>query len=115
MKRLTIKESYESKIPYDLVSSFVILRDHINLDDDNYINSEHRDLVDIADTLYNADVSIDDIMPEYKDLYIKYGKQYFDKVLDDIYAIDTQVNYNNINDFIAEVNDKLNYFDSEIE
>lgn len=108
-RRKIVRESASKKIPYDLVSSFVILRDYANLDDD-YINEEHRMLVDVADSIYNADISVSDMSKKYQDIYKKYGKSYFDKVLRDIRALDTQATSDNINDLIDEVNDKLSNF-----
>lgn len=108
-KQSIVKESVSKKIPYDLVSSFVILRDYADLDDD-YINEEHRMLVDVADSIYNADISVSDMSKKYQDIYKKYGKSYFDKVLRDIRALDTQATSDNINDLIDEVNDKLSRF-----
>lgn len=108
-RRKIVRESTSKKIPYDLVSSFVILRDYANLDDD-YINEEHRMLVDVADSIYNADISVSDMSKKYQDIYKKYGKSYFDKVLRDIRALDTQATSDNINDLIDEVNDKLSNF-----
>lgn len=105
-------ESAESakKIPYDLVSSFVILRDYADLDD-AYINDEHRALVDIADSIYNISPSIiKQFKGAYKEIYDKYGSSYFNKVIKDVRALDSQVSHENINDLIAEVNDKLSAF-----
>lgn len=108
-KRSRVTESASKKIPYDLVSSFVILRDYADVDD-SYITDEHRDLVDIADSIYNADISVSDMSKKYQDVYKKYGKAYFDKVLKDIRAIDSQIDNTSINDLVAEVNDKLSAF-----
>ena len=47
----SVKAATSGKIPYDLVSMLVILRDWANTDD-SYINKEHEDLVGIADFLY---------------------------------------------------------------
>lgn len=105
----SLGESVTKKIPYDLVSSFVILRDYADVDD-SYVTDEHRDLVDIADSIYNADISVSDMSKKYQDVYKKYGKAYFDKVLKDIRAIDSQIGSSSINDLVAEVNDKLSAF-----
>ena len=108
-KRSKVIESVTKKIPYDLVSSFVILRDYADVDD-SYVNDEHKDLVDIADSIYNVGISVSDMSKKYQDVYKKYGKAYFDKVLKDIRAIDSQISSSNINDLVAEVNDKLSAF-----
>ena len=108
-KRSRVNESASKKIPYDLVSSFVILRDYADVND-SCVSDEHRDLVDIADSIYNADISVSDMSKKYQDVYKKYGKAYFDKVLKDIRAIDSQIDHTSINDLVAEVNDKLSAF-----
>ena len=108
-KRSRVNESASKKIPYDLVSSFVILRDYADVND-SCVSDEHRDLVDIADSIYNADISVSDMSKKYQDVYKKYGKAYFDKVLKDIRAIDSQIDRTSINDLVAEVNDKLSAF-----
>lgn len=105
----SLGEAVTKKIPYDLVSSFVILRDYADVDD-SYVTDEHRDLVDIADSIYNADISVSDMSKKYQGVYKKYGKAYFDKVLKDIRAIDSQIDSTSINDLVAEVNDKLSAF-----
>jgi len=105
----SLGESVTKKIPYDLVSSFVILRDYADVND-SCVSDEHRDLVDIADSIYNADISVSDMSKKYQDVYKKYGKAYFDKVLKDIRAIDSQIDRTSINDLVAEVNDKLSAF-----
>jgi hypothetical protein len=105
---MIIKEN-TNRIPYDLVSSFVILRDWVDVDN-AYVNNEHKMLVDIADSLYNAGISIDEMQDKYKTLYNKYGEDYFDTVIEDAQAIDSQLTHNNIEDFIADMNDRLDNF-----
>ena len=109
----SIRESRASskKIPYDLVSSLAILRDYDVLEDSDYINEEHRLLVDIADSIFNVGQSVvKNFKPEYKEVYDAYGKAYFSKVLKDMRALDSQISDGNINDLIDEVNDKLSAF-----
>lgn len=103
------KESLANKIPYDLVSTLVILRDWVDVGD-AYLNDEHKMLVDIADSLFNGGIDVEDMFPKYQSLYNKYGSEYFDTVIEDIQALDSQVNGNNINDLIAEYNDKASTF-----
>ena len=102
--------SSTGKIPYNLVSSFVILRDYATLDD-AYVDEEHKILVDIADTMFNVNLPAkymyDQMLPEYKSVYDKYGSSYFDKVLRDTIALNSQISGNNVEDLIAEVNDLL--------
>ena len=113
--RKSVKESASGrKIPYDLVSSLVVLRDYADTSD-AYVNDEHKMLVDIADFLYNVDFEPDSLKKEAKEVYDKYGKTYFNKVIKDIEAIDSQISSSNVNDLIAEVNDKLSSFGVEID
>lgn len=74
---------------YEVVSMAVILRD---ITDPKYINEEHKKLVDIADTLYNANIGVEYFKEDYKELYNKYNKDNFwQNVLQDAGAIDTQL------------------------
>lgn len=98
-------------IPYTLVSMAAILRDH---DDPNYLNDEHYNLTSIADYLYNSadgafsDHPEDNLLPEFKVLFDKYGKAYFDKVLDDMYALDSQLTSDaKVQELIDDYNDRL--------
>lgn len=101
--RKSIMASTGNKIPYDLVSMLVVLRDWADVGDDAYVSPEHKLLVDIADTLYNVGFSVADSMSgEYKDLYKKYGKSYFQKVLNDVNALDSQVSRNNLDTLITD-------------
>ena len=93
-----------------MVSTLVILRDYATIDSEDYINQEHKDLVDIADTLYNAGLKPKDMLPKYQDLYNTYGKNYFDKVLKDCKALDSQINHNNVNDLIDDYMYKFEHF-----
>ena len=106
----SVKCSTDGKVPYDLVSMLVALRDYADVSD-AYVNDEHGKLVDIADSLYNVgrDV-IDKMKPEFKKVYEKYGSDYFDTVLDDISALDSQLTRNNVNDLIADYEDRANNF-----
>lgn len=89
MKNL-INATNGSKIPYTLVSMAAILRDYADMSE-WYKNDLHEKLTDIADSLYNVGIAPDEFKPEYKELYDQYGKAYFDKVLDDMYALDGQL------------------------
>ena len=106
----SVKAASFGKIPYDLVSSLVILRDWGDIGD-AYINDEHKALVDIADTLYNAGISPDEMSKEYKAVYDKYGKKFFDMVIDDASAIDSQISSSNVNDLVDEYNEKSEAFE----
>lgn len=106
-RRRVIRAASGRKIPYDLVSTFVILRDYADIKD-NYVSKEHELLCDIADALYNVGGSAArGFSGEYKELYDEYGKAFFDKVLDDIYALDSQVTRDNVDDLVADVNAML--------
>lgn len=100
-----IKAATSSKLPYQIVSIPVILRDWTDIGDDSYVSEEHKDLVDIADSLYNADIDVSDMTAKYQELYKKYGKTFFNKVLKDVRALDSQVSNSNINDLIADYDD----------
>ena len=71
-----------------LVSKGTMLRDHIDMDG-QYVSDEHKMLCDIADSLYNADIGPEHFKAEYKELYEKYGKEYFDKVVEEMGSIDS--------------------------
>ena len=103
--RIRVNASSGGKIPYQLVSMAVNLRDYT---DPGYKNDEHEKLVDIADSLYNVGISPDSFYDEYKQLYDRYGKEYFDKVLKDAQAIDSQLTDDDkVNELYAEYVDKL--------
>lgn len=80
------------KLPYQAVSVATMLRDFTEVD---YINGEHKRLCDIADSLYNLPIPVDkwEDNPEfnYKALYYEYGEEYWQKVLQDMGAIDSQL------------------------
>lgn len=101
-----IKASASPKIPYTLVSMAAILRDHI---DPEYKNTEHEQLTDIADSLYNVGRSmVDEFKAEYKELYDKYGADYFDKVIEDMRALDDQVTSDaKVEELLADYEDRL--------
>lgn len=90
-------------IKYQLISEAVILRDIITPD---YLNKEHEMLVDIADTLYNADLTREYLKPEYQKLYDDYGEGFWRKVLQDIEAIETQLDGHE-QELVEEYNDLL--------
>lgn len=77
-------------IDYSLVSEAAILRDFVFKP--GYINEEHEKLVDIADTLYNANIPVEEWNDnpdyDYKALYYKYGKEFFKKVLSKMADLD---------------------------
>lgn len=92
-------------INYQVVSVGAILRDYI---DPKYINDEHKRLVDIADSLYNINIPVEEWNdnPEfnYKALYYSYGKEFWDLVLKDMGAIDSQISEHNTQDLIDDYN-----------
>ena len=106
----SVKESASSEIPYDLVSMLVIIRDFRDTDS-AYVSDEHKKLVDIADAIYNNGSGMIDYMDDdYKALYNKYGKKYFDLVIDDVEALDSQVSPSNINDLLDDYSERANSF-----
>ena len=75
-------------ISYQAVAEAVILRDTT---EPEYINQEHKMLVDIADAFYNADLEEQHLKPEYKKLFNEYSKDFWEKVFTDIQAIESQL------------------------
>lgn len=71
-----------------VVSMALILRDYASAE---YANDEHRMLVDIADAFYNGNLGVEHLKTKYKVLYYQYGELYFNKVLEDAYTIDSQL------------------------
>jgi len=78
----------------ETVSTAVILRD--DLDDIGYINTEHKALVDIADTLYNADIGPEYLKGEYKKLHDQMSAKFWTLVIKDAGAIDDQIGGDNL-------------------
>ena len=94
-----------NKIPYTIVSEGAILRDYITPE---YLNEDHKTLVDIADFLYNANLTPDYLTAEAKAIYDSYGKEYWEKVLKDMEAIDSQLlNDTHRNNLILDYTDHL--------
>lgn len=97
------------KIPYQLVSMAAMLRDYIDPDEMVYLDREHKKLTDIADSLYAAVVTPDQFKDEYKKLYDEMGADYFDKVLDDMQAIDSQLTSDDkVDELWYDYEDRLN-------
>lgn len=99
------------KLPYNAVSVATMLRDFTEVD---YINGEHKRLCDIADSLYNLPIPVDkwEDNPEfnYKALYYEYGEEYWQKVLQDMSAIDSQIDpYNRY-----DLEDDYNYIKRQL-
>jgi len=90
---------------YDVVSMPTILRDYI---DPDYIDDEHKDLVDIADCLYNNGWQMKDCFyPEAKALFDRYGEDFWHLVLKDAEAIDGQLDGHDPDDLILDYMDYL--------
>ena len=99
------------KLPYNAVSVATMLRDFTEVD---YINGEHKRLCDIADSLYNLPIPVDkwEDNPEfnYKALYREYGEEFWQKVLQDMSAIDSQIDpYNRY-----DLEDDYNYIKRQL-
>ena len=92
--------------PYQIVSMAAILRDYV---EPKYVGKYHKLLVDVADSLYNVGRSIaNDFLPEYKEVYDRMGAEYWDKVLDDMYAIDGQLTTQaKVDELLADYGDRL--------
>ena len=94
----------QNNYSYQVISMAVILRD---IEDGlHYIDEKHKKLVDIADALYNADISPEQLKPEYKELYNEQGEDFWEKVIKDASAIDSQVEGHE-NDLLLEYNDYI--------
>ena len=103
-----IMASADRKIPYDLVSMAAILRDWADMSRDAYASDEHKLLADIADTLYNVGKeSAKTFQKKYAELYKQYGEAYFDQVLDDMSALDSQVSSKNIEELVEDYENRL--------
>lgn len=89
---------------YTAVSMGAILRDYI---EPKYLNDKHKMLCDIADCLYNTGLGTEYLSPEYKKLYDEYGKEFWEFVLKDMGAIDSQLEHWNVKDLVADYNDML--------
>ena len=113
LRKKYIKSSRDiRKIPYDLVSELVILRDYADTSE-AYLNEEHKLLVDLADGLYNngwIDEIVSKMKSTYPEIFDKYGDDYFELILDDCSAIDSQIRPNNVQDLIDEYTAKADEF-----
>lgn len=92
-------------LPYQAVSVATMLRDFTEVE---YINDEHKMLCDCADTVYNAGISRenwnDNPDYDYKGLYDRYGKEFWQMVFKDMGAIDTQLDSYNADDLEDDYN-----------
>lgn len=99
------------RLPYQAVSVATMLRDYTEVD---YINDEHKRLCDLADTIYHTGMTPERnpemFRPEYKELYDRYGKEFFDTVYKDMKAIDTQLDSHNADD----LEDDYNYIKQQL-
>lgn len=103
---MKILASSNGNIPYQLVSMAAILRDYLK---PGYKSDLHEKLTDIADSIYNVGKSIiSDFKPEYKELYDKVGEDYFNKVIEDMHAIDSQLTSDaKVQELLADYEDRL--------
>ena len=90
-------------IPYQAVSMNIALRDYI---DTNYINTEHRDLCDLADTIYATGMTPvsnpEFYKPQYREVYYSQTKEWWDLVIADIRAIKSQLDSGNRTELISD-------------
>ena len=118
LRKKYIKSSRDiRKIPYDLVSELVILRDYVDTSE-AYLNEEHKLLVDLADGLYNngwIDEIVSKMKSTYPEIFDKYGDDYFELILDDCSAIDSQIRPNNVQDLIDEYLAKAEEFSGSVD
>lgn len=76
-------------VEYVLVSVGAILRDYTEV---KYASTEHKMLCDIADTLYNIGMSVYGTLDkEYEELAERYGREFWELVLKDMHAVDSQI------------------------
>lgn len=73
---------------YQLVSVGAVLRDYT---EPKYINEEHKKLVDIADSFWQAGITAEQLKPEYKRLYDNYPPEWWKLVFKDMGAIESQI------------------------
>ena len=118
LRKKYIKSSRDiRKIPYDLVSELVILRDYVDTSE-AYLNEEHKLLVDLADGLYNngwIDEIVSKMKSTYPEIFDKYGDDYFELILEDCSAIDSQIRPNNVQDLIDEYLAKAEEFSGSVD
>jgi hypothetical protein len=102
-------------IDYKWVSMAAELRDY---EDINYINKEHKMLVDIAHAFWNEDLCYEDLDDEHKCLYDIYGQEpFFAQVFNDMDDIDHKlrantrpqdgINKSALSDLSAEYNSRV--------
>ena len=96
-------------VEYQLVSMGAIIRDYR---EPRYKNEEHKRLCDIADSLYNINIPVEEWgdNPEfnYKQLYKQYGEEFWTLVIKDMSAIDSQLyRQGQIEELIEEYNERL--------
>lgn len=96
-------------IPYQAVSMNVVLRDYI---DPDYINTEHKDLCDLADTIYATGMTPvsnpEFYKPQYREVYNSQTKEWWDLVIADIRAIKSQLDSGNKSDLISDYTELIN-------
>lgn len=90
----------DKKLKYrNLTSEGAILRDYIS---PPYLDTEHKMLVDIADCLYNANISPDYLTEDTKRYYKRYGEDFWHAVLNDMEALDSQMADSKVGELLLE-------------
>lgn len=102
-----------NQVDPEMVAMSTMLRDHTDMDG-RYVNDEHKMLADIADTLYNANISPERLLPEYKALYDKYGPEYFNNILTRMGEIDDSTYREPTNDW-AKFNEGWTQLENDYE
>ena len=96
-------------IPYQAVSMNIVLRDYI---DPDYINTEHENLCDLADTISATGMTPESnpefYKPQYREVYNSRTKEWWDLVIADIRAIKSQLDSGNKSELISDYADLIN-------
>jgi hypothetical protein len=88
---------------YQLISIATVLRDYIDVKEDvGYIDDEHKQLVDIADTIWNVGMDVADLAPDYQVVYYKQSPETWVAVFKDMEALATQVSSHNVHDLVDD-------------
>jgi hypothetical protein len=86
-----------------------VLRDYVDVKNDvGFKDQAHEMLVDIADTLNSTNVKVADMLPEYQTAYNAQTPEFWELVLKDIDALNTQVDSHNVHDLLDDYKYMLN-------
>lgn len=100
--------SSTSSHSYAAVAEATMLRDYI---EPEYLDDEHKMLCDIADALYGANIGPEYLTKEAKEVYDRYGEDFWNKTLEDMGAIDDQIGasegHKAVDDLILDYQDRV--------